>query len=72
MLSALHGVGVVRLDKSNPTESEVLIPARERSEVDWANANRLADENKDFRGVIKVVRQFHQTGDVHEKEWDQP
>lgn len=72
MLSALHGVGVIRLDKDNPTESEVLIPARERPEVDWANANRLADENSDFRKVIKVVRQFHQTGDAHEKEWDRP
>lgn len=72
MLSALHGVGVIRLDKENPSESEVLIPARERSEVDWANANRLAAENRDFRSVIKVVRQFHQTGDAHEKEWDQP
>lgn len=72
MLSALHGVGVIRLDKDNPSESEVLIPARERAEIDWANANRLAAENKDFLSVVKVVRQFHQTGDPHEKEWDRP
>lgn len=72
MLSALHGVGVIRLDRENPAESEVLIPARERAEIDWANANRLASENKDFQRVVKVVRQFHQTGDPHEKDWDQP
>lgn len=70
MLAALHGVGVIRLDKSNPTESEVLIPARERSEIDWANANRLAAENKDFLTVVKLVRQFHQTGDPRERDWD--
>jgi len=70
MLSALHGVGVIRLDRENPAESEVLIPARERPEIDWANANRLAVENKDFLGVVKLVRQFHQTGDPRERDWD--
>lgn len=70
MLSALHGVGVIRLDRDNPAESEVLIPARERSEIDWANANRLAAENRDFLTVVKLVRQFHQTGDPRERDWD--
>jgi hypothetical protein len=73
MLAALHGVGVILLDAESPEdESEVLIPARERSDVDWANANRLAAENKDFMSVVKLVRQFHQTGDPRPKDWDQP
>jgi hypothetical protein len=73
MLAALHGVGVIRLDSENPEDgSEVLIPARERVEIDWANANRLAAENKDFLGVVRLVRQFHQTGDPRAKDWDQP
>lgn len=70
MLSALHGVGVIRLDRDNPAESEVLVPARERIEIDWANANRLAEENRDFLAVVKLVRQFHQTGDPRERDWD--
>jgi hypothetical protein len=70
MLSALHGIGLIRLDRENPAESEVLIPARERTEIDWANANRLAAENKDFLTVVKLVRQFHQTGDPRERDWD--
>ncbi len=72
MLSALHGVGVIRLDRDNPAESEVLIPARERPEIDWANANRLAAENRDFLNVVTLVRQFHQTGDSRERDWDKP
>lgn len=72
MLAALHGVGVILLDSSSPEDaSEVLIPARERVEIDWANANRLAAENKDFMGVVKLVRQFHQTGDPRARDWDQ-
>lgn len=70
MLSALHGIGVIKLDPDNPPESQVLIPARERGTVDWANCSRLADENADFREIIALVRQFHQTGDPRTKDWD--
>lgn len=63
MLYALHGVGVIRLDCDNPSESQVLIPARERAAVDWTTCNRLVEENPDFRQFIKRVRHFYQTGD---------
>ncbi|MEN3793923.1 HrgA protein [Fulvimarina sp. MAC3] len=63
MLYALHGVGLIQLDTSNPSESQVLIPAREKASVDWTTCNRLVDENSDFKLFIKRVRQFYQTGD---------
>lgn len=69
MLSALHGVGVIRLDADNPTESEVLIPARERPDVDWDNCDRLAAENSDFRSVIRRIWEFHRTGTLKPIEW---
>ncbi|MBB3974115.1 COG2958 family protein [Hansschlegelia beijingensis] len=63
MLYALHGVGVIRLDDKNPSESQVLIPARERAAVDWTTCNRLVQENADFKEFIRRVRHFYQTGD---------
>lgn len=68
MLSAAHGIGLIRLDADDPSESEILIPARERTEIDWDACNRLAKENPDFMLFIKRVRQFHQTGDPG--NWD--
>lgn len=70
MLSSLHGIGFIRLDAENPSESQVMIPAKERIEIDWNTANRLAEENKDFLDYIKLVRQFYQTGDVRSTDWD--
>lgn len=70
MLSASHGIGLIRLNAENPNESEILIPARERAEIDWNVCNRLTTENKDFRFFIKLVRQFHQTGDPRSGDWD--
>ena len=73
ILSALHGIGVIQLDKGNPAESEILIPARERSEVDWATCNRLANENKDFADFVCAVREFYQTDNPRKTHyWDIP
>jgi hypothetical protein len=69
MLSALHGVGLIKLDHDNPAESQIYIPAREKPDIDWANCNRLAAENSDFQKVINLLWQFHRTGDARPSEW---
>jgi hypothetical protein len=70
ILAGLHGIGFIRLDAGNPSESQIMIPAKERAEVDWDTANRLAKQNKDFIDYIKLVRQFYQTGDIRQTDWD--
>lgn len=70
ILTSLHGIGIIRLDKENPVESQLVIPARERIDVDWNTANRLATENSDFLSYIKKVTHFHQTGETKESDWD--
>jgi hypothetical protein len=70
MLSSLHGIGFIRLDTDNPSESQIMIPAEEKNKIDWDTANRLADENKDFLEYIKLIRQFYQTGEVKNSDWD--
>ena len=70
MLSGLHGIGFIRLDAENPSESQIIIPAKERSEIDWNITNRLAEENRDFLDYIKLIRQFYQTGEVQPSGWD--
>lgn len=72
MLFAAHGIGLIKLDGENPSESQVLIPARERGEIDGDTANRLATENKDFLEYLKLVRQFYQTGEARLADWDVP
>lgn len=69
MLFALHGIGVIQLEPEELSESQIIIPARERPEIDWNTCNRLATENKDFMEFIRRVRQFYQTGDLREADW---
>ncbi len=70
MLSATHGIGVIQLDTDTPSESQILIPARERPDIDWDMCNRLAKENRDFVSYLSQVRRFYQTGETREIEWD--
>lgn len=72
MLFAAHGIGLIKLDADNPSESQVLIPARERDEIDWDMANRLATENRDFLDYVKLVKQFYQTGEARLADWNVP
>ncbi|CAJ48147.1 conserved hypothetical protein, partial [Bordetella avium 197N] len=72
MLFAAHGIGLIKLDADNPAESQVLIPARERDEIDWDMANRLATENRDFIEFVKLVKQFYQIGEAKRSDWDLP
>ncbi len=70
MLFAAHGIGLIKFDADNPAESQVLIPAREKDEIDWDMANRLATENRDFLEYVKLVKQFYQTGEARSVDWD--
>ena len=70
MLYAAHGVGLIVLDMENPSESEIVIPARERMNIDWLQVNRLAEENRDFMEFVNLVRQFHLIGEVKNEDWD--
>jgi len=70
MLSALHGIGVIILIPENPTESEILLPARRRQEVDWQSINRILNENSDFKNFIELVSIYYQTGRIRTQDWN--
>jgi hypothetical protein len=72
ILSGAHGIGVIRINSDDPSQSQILIPAVERAEVNWDTASRLAMENKDFQDFLKQVRHFYQTGDIKETDWLEP
>ncbi|WP_245969170.1 hypothetical protein [Candidatus Rickettsia colombianensi] len=58
MLCIRHGIGFILINMEFPENSEILIPAREKSEIDWNRANRLAEENKDFENYLNKVDMF--------------
>ncbi len=70
MLSSLHGIGFIQLNHKDIAESQIIIPAKEKSDIDWNNANRLAEENSDFLEYIRLIKEFYQTGNIRVENWD--
>ncbi len=69
ILSNLHGIGFIRLDVDTPSESQILIPAKEREDVDWDTADRLAKENGDFKGYIENIGVFYAKDYWNKEYW---
>ena len=70
MLSSLHGIGFILLDLENYSESQIIIPAKERFDLDWNSINRLAEVNKDFSNYLEEISDFCITGKTKAQDWD--
>lgn len=64
LLSALHGIGVMVLDRDDPSESDIFLPARSRSDADWQSISRLTIENGDFAQYMERVFVCLKTGSL--------
>ena len=54
-LSQSFGIGVIQLSITEPADCEVLLAAREKTEIDWKTVDRIADVNPDFEEFISSV-----------------
>lgn len=63
-LNSAFGIGVIRLNLESIDESEILLPARVNNELDWNTINRLIEENKDFKELMKDVQDDLKIGKV--------
>lgn len=70
MLSALHGIGIILLNPENPSESDMILPAKSKAEIDWQSVNRILVENADFKDYIELVSTYYQTGRVRPGDWN--
>ncbi|MCC8371365.1 MAG: hypothetical protein LN568_01145 [Rickettsia endosymbiont of Pseudomimeciton antennatum] len=70
ILAARHGIGFILLNiKESVEKGRILIPAKERLEIDWDIADRLVKENKGFKSFIEEVTDFCITGKTKRPGW---
>jgi len=63
-LNNAFGIGLIKLNSNNVFESEILFPAKERADIDWDTANRLAKENEDFRNFLEDIAEDTKLGKI--------
>jgi len=67
-----HKIGVIKLDKDDVNESQIIIPASKREKVDLDMMNRIAGENGDFKKYIDAIVVFNKSGKIVKEDWDLP
>ena len=68
-LSTSFGIGIIRLDLEAPENSDVLFPARERTQVDWDTVNKLT-MNKDVKQLLVRVKNDLNNKEVIKEQYD--
>jgi len=69
-LTTSFGIGIIKLDIEEPDSTEVLFPARYRTDLDWDTVNKLAEDNADFRDFILRVRNDLSSKEVRKEKYD--
>jgi hypothetical protein len=69
-LSSSFGIGVIELNLENPELSAVLFQAESKNSIDWDGANKLANENPNFRSFLADVRIDISNAKPHDSEFD--
>ncbi|QXX82774.1 HrgA protein [Providencia sp. R33] len=69
MLCAAHHIGIILLDKEDIANTQILIQATEKENVDWELCNRLISINRDFEHYIELVSEFYKLGEVKKSDW---
>ncbi len=59
ILSSLHGIGLIELNVTNPTKSRIMIPAQEKTDINWGTVGSLVKINKNFEKYIQSIRLYY-------------
>ena len=75
-LNNAFGIGIIKLNAENIYESDILFPARIKSDIDWDTVNRLAQENSNFNDFLKLITEDCKLGKVKSQydrimKWDE-
>lgn len=69
-LSTSFGIGIIKVDIEDPDSSEILFPAKFKTELDWDTINKLARENADFKEFITRIKNDISSKEVRKEKYD--
>jgi hypothetical protein len=68
-LSSAFGIGIIRLNLEDPHSTEIILPAKQRENLDWDTINKLT-MNSDFKDFLTRVKIDISSKRIHRKEYD--
>lgn len=68
-LSSSFGIGVIKLEITDPDSTQILYPAKLNANLDWETINKLCS-NSDFADFLKRMRNDLSTSEIRFEEYD--
>ena len=69
-LSDAFGIGIIKLDITDPDSSEIIFPARHKNQIDWDTLNKLARENPNAREFLRRITVDLATKEIRREKYD--
>ena len=69
-LSRSFGIGIIKLNLSDPDDCEIYQPASEKDAIDWDMVNKLAVKNEDFRSFLGRVKSDIKSEEIRVEWYD--
>lgn len=71
ILCSAYNVGLIKLNKENPAESQIVIPVKGKEKLDLNIMNRICEANTDFAAVLSYIETFYATSieQLRKQEW---
>ncbi len=68
-LSASFGIGIIKIDIQDPDATEIILPAKQKDNLDWETINKLS-MNKDFSDFLKRIKTDLTSREVRKEKYD--
>lgn len=68
-LSSSFGIGIIKLDVSDPDASVILYQSRQNDNLDWDTINKLT-MNSDFKDFIQRVQKDIENNEIYKEKYD--
>lgn len=63
-LNSAFGIGVIKLNSEDVSQSEIILPAREKTDLDWTTIDRLIADNTDFEDFFIYIVEDLKVGKI--------
>lgn len=63
-LNSAFGIGVIKLNSEDVSQSEIVLPAKERTDLDWTTIDRLIADNVDFKEFFIYIIEDLKVGKI--------
>ena len=67
----MFGIGIIALDINNLADSEIIVPAKSKEEIDWLTVDKLTSANSDFAEFLELVKDCLKIDKSNQKGWDE-